>query len=145
MSTYERTPLAITMCLALVIAALALIMANFDWPTSRIVQGGFSITEQDILLYDVLPLIIAGYAVGLGAIAITRFIFPRSNTKAVLCVVFACAGLAALPVLMLSAAISGAPTIRDLGATMMLFAVPAAIATWTVISSCLARSSCRSG
>jgi hypothetical protein len=95
---------------------------------------GLSISEHDILIYDVFPLILVGFVIGLGAIAITRFIFPRSSIKVVLYVVGACAGLAALPVLWLSAAI-GARNIRDLGAIAMLFAVPSAIVTWDVISS----------
>jgi hypothetical protein len=136
MSQYERTPPATAVCLALVVAAFALFIANFEWPTSRIVQQGFSISDRDILVYDVLPIVVAGYVIGLGAIAITHFIFPKSSIKIVLYVVGACAGLAALPLLVLSAAFSGAPTIRDLGAIAMLFAVPLAIATWAVISSC---------
>ena len=96
MSTYERTLPATAMCLALVVAALALFIANFEWPTSRIVREGFSISERDILVYDVLPIIVAGYVIGLGAIAITRFIFPRSSIKVVFYVVGACAGLAGL-------------------------------------------------
>jgi len=135
MNTHERTPLAIAVCLVLIVAAFVLFITNFEWPTSRIVREGLSISERDILIYDVFPIIGTGYVIGLGAIAITRFIFPRSSIKLVLYVVGACAGLAALPLLMLSAAISGKPTIRDLGATAMLFAVPLAIATWAVISS----------
>src|SRR5262249_18410825 len=81
------------------------------------------------------PIIGAGYVIGLGAIAITRFIFPRSSIKVVLAVVVACAGLVALPLLALSKAISGTPTTRDLGAVAMLLAVPLGIATWAVISS----------
>jgi len=135
MNTYERTPLATAICLALVVAAFVLFIASFEWPTSRIVREGFSISERDILVYDVLPIIGAGYVIGFGAIAITRFIFPRSSIKVVLAVVVACAGLVALPLLALSKAISGTPTTRDLGAIAMLFAVPLGIATWAVISS----------
>jgi hypothetical protein len=135
MTMYERTPQAAAVCLALVIAAFVLFIANFEWPTSRIVHNGFSINERDVLVYDVLPILGAGYVIGLGAIAITRFIFPRSSIKVVLCVAGACAGLVALPILALSVEISGTPTIRDLGAIAMLFAVPLAIATWAVISS----------
>jgi hypothetical protein len=134
MYTYERTAPATAVCLALVVAAFGLFIANFEWPTSRMVRKGFSISENDILVYDVLPIVVAGFVVGLGAIAITRFIFPRSSIKVVLYVVGACAGLAALPLLWLSTAI-GARNIRDLGAIAMLFAVPLAIATWAVISS----------
>src|SRR5262245_1369173 len=134
MNTDARTPLATAVCLSLVIAAFVLFIANFEWPTSRIVRDGFSISERDILLYDVLPTVVAGYAIGLGAIAITRFVFPRSSIKVVLYVVGACAALAALPLLWLSAAI-GARNIRDLGTIAMLFAAPLAIATWAVISS----------
>ena len=92
-------------------------------------------TEREVLVYDVLPVVIAGYVIGLGAIAITRFFFPRSSIKVVLYVVGACAGLAALFILWLSAAIGGTRNIRDFGAIAMLFAVPLAIATWAVISS----------
>ena len=130
----ERTPLAILMCLALVVAAFALFIANFDWPTSRIVQQGFPITERDILVYDVLPIIAAGYGIGLCAIAITRFIFPKSNIKTIFYVVGACAVLVALPFLMLSVAISGTPPIRDLGTIAMFFAVPLAIVSWAFVS-----------
>src|SRR5262245_30758539 len=136
MNTHERTPPAIAVCLALIVAAFVVFIANFDWPTSRMVREGHSISERDILVYDVFPTIGAGYVIGLGAIAITRFIFPRSSIKVVLYVVGACAGLAALAFLKLSVAISGTPPIRDLGTIAMLFAVPLAIATWAVISWC---------
>jgi hypothetical protein len=135
MSAYERTPLATLVCLALIVAAFALFIKNFEWPTSRIVQRGFSITERDILVYDVLPIIVAGYVIGFGAIAVTHFLFPKSSIKMVLYVVGACAALAALPLLALSAAISGVPNIRDLGVIAMIFAVPLAIATWIMVSS----------
>jgi hypothetical protein len=134
MSAYERTPLAITVCLVFVVAAFALLIANFEWPTSRMVRGGHSLSERDILVYDVLPLIAAGYGIGLGAIAITRFIFPKSNIKAILYAMGASATLVALPLLALSVAISGTPVLRDLGVLAMLFAVPAAIATWAIVS-----------
>jgi hypothetical protein len=133
-STDKRTVPATALCLFLIVAALGLFMSNFEWPTSRIVREGFSISQYDILVYDVLPIIAAGFAIGLGAIAITHFIFPRSSIKVVLYVVGACAGLAALSLLWLSAAI-GARNIRDLGAIAMLFAVPLAIATWAFIAS----------
>ena len=103
MHTYERTAPATAVCLALVVAAFGLFITTFEWPTSRMVRNGFSISESDILVYDVLPIVIAGFLIGLGAIAITRFIFPRSSIKVVLYVVGACAGLAALPLLWLSA------------------------------------------
>jgi hypothetical protein len=134
MSSDERTAPATAVCLVLVVTAFRLFIANFEWPTSRMVREGFSISENDILVYDVLPIIVAGFVIGLGAIAITRFFFPRSSIKMVLYVVGACAALAALPLLWLSAAI-GTRNIRDLGAIAMLFAVPLAIATWAVISS----------
>jgi hypothetical protein len=134
MYTYERTAPATAVCLALVVVAFGLFIANFEWTTSRMVRRGLSISEHDILIYDVFPLILVGFVIGLGAIAITRFIFPRSSIKVVLYVAGACAGLAALPVLWLSAAI-GAGNIRDLGVIAMLFAVPSAIATWAVLSS----------
>jgi hypothetical protein len=129
---YERTPLAAVVCLALVVAGLVLFNANFEWPTSRI---GRPPSEREILVYDVLPIVVAGYVIGLCAIAITRFIFPRSSIKVILCVVGACAALVSLPLLALSAAI-GASNIRDHGTIAMLFAVPLAIATWAIISSC---------
>jgi hypothetical protein len=143
MNTYERTPAATAVCLALVVAAFVLFIANFEWPTSRMVREGFFNSERDILVYDVLTVIGAGYLIGLGAIATTRFIFPRSSIKVVLYIVGACAGLVALPLLGLSAAISGTPTTRDLGAIAMLFAVPLAIATWAVISSYRAKREAR--
>jgi len=132
MNAYERTPAAAALCLVLVVAAFWLFNANFEWPTSRL---GRPPSEREILVYDVLPIVIAGYVIGLGAIAITRFFFPRSSIKVVLYVVGACAGLAALFILWLSAAIGGTRNIRDFGAIAMLFAVPLAIATWAVISS----------
>ena len=131
MNAYERTPAAAALCLVLVVAAFWLFNANFEWPTSRL---GRPPSEREILVYDVLPIVIAGYVIGLGAIAITRFFFPRSSMKVVLYVVGACAGLAALFILWLSAAI-GERNIRDFGMIAMLFAVPLAIATWAVISS----------
>jgi hypothetical protein len=132
MNAYERTPAAAAVCLALIVAAFWLFNANFEWPTSRL---GRPPSEREILVYDVLPIVVAGYVIGLGATAITRFIFPKSSIKVVLYVVGACAVVLALPLLALSAAISGTPTIRDLGAIAMLFAVPLAIATWAGISS----------
>ena len=132
MNAYERTPAAAAVCLVLVVAAFWLFIANFEWPTSRL---GRPPSEREILVYDVLPIVVAGYVIGLGATAITRFIFPKSSIKVVLYVVGACAVVLALPLLALSAAISGTPTIRDLGAIAMLFAVPLAIATWAGISS----------
>jgi hypothetical protein len=135
MSAYERTPLAATVCVALVVAAFVLHIATFEWPTSRIVQAGHSLSEKDILVYDVLPIIVIGYVIGLGAIAITRFVFPKSNVRTILYVVGACTALVAVPFLMLAVAISGTPTDRDLGTIAMLFAVPLAIATWAIVSS----------
>ena len=132
MNAYERTPAAAAVCLVLKVAAFWLFFANFEGPTSRL---GRPPSEREILVYDVLPIVIAGYVIGLGAIAITRFFFPRSSMKVVLYVVGACAGLAALFILWLSAAIGGTRNIRDFGAIAMLFAVPLAIATWAVISS----------
>jgi hypothetical protein len=70
-STDKRTVPATALCLFLIVAALGLFMSNFEWPTSRIVREGFSISQYDILVYDVLPIIAAGFAIGLGAIAIT--------------------------------------------------------------------------
>ena len=131
MNAYERTPAAVAVCLVLVVAAFWLFIANFEWPTSRL---GRPPSEREILVYDVLPNVIAGYMIGLGAIAITRFFFPRSSIKVVLYGVGACAGLAALFILWLSAAI-GERNIRDFGTIAMLFAVPLATATWAVISS----------
>jgi hypothetical protein len=131
MNTQERTPAAVAVCLTLVVAALWLFIANFEWPTSRL---GRPPSEREILVHDILPIIVAGYVIGLGAIAITRFIFPKSSIKVILYVAVACAGLAALPLLWLSAAI-GAGNIRDFGTIAMLFAMPLAIATWAVISS----------
>jgi len=133
MNTHERTAPAAALCLALVVAAFVLFIANFDWPTSRI---GRPPTNREILVYDALPNIAVGYLIGLAAIAITRFLFPKSSIKLILYVAAAGAGLAALPYLALAGALSGTPTIRDLGTIAMLFAVPLAIATWAVISWC---------
>jgi hypothetical protein len=133
MNTHERTPLATAVCLALVVAAFVLFAATFEWPTSRL---GRAPSEREILVYDVFPEIVAGYVIGLGAIAIARFIFPKSNIKVVLYVVVACAGLVSLALLKLSAAIGGPTNPRDLGGVASLFAVPLAIATWAVISWC---------
>ena len=135
MSEYEKTPLAITLCLVLVVAAFVLFIAYFEWPTSRIVREGHSISARDILVRDVVPTILAGYAIGLAAMAITRFIFPRSNIMAIFGAAGACAALVALPFLALAVAISGKPTIRDLGSIAMFFAVPLAVGTWAMISS----------
>lgn len=143
MSTFEKTPLATALCLALVVAGFALFVANFEWPTSRIVRAGFPIGNGDILIRDVIPIVIAGYAIGLGAIAITRFVFPKSGIKTILYVVAACAGLAALPLLALSVAISGTPTIRDLGAVAMVLSVPLAVATWAAVASLLSKRQAR--
>jgi hypothetical protein len=126
-NAYVRTPAAAAVCLALVVAAFWLFNANLEWPTSRL---GRPPSVLEILVYDVLPIVVAGYVIGLGAIAITRFFFPGSSIKVVLYVVGACAGLVAMPLLALSAAIGVPRNIRDLGTIAMLFAVPLAIATW---------------
>jgi hypothetical protein len=131
MSAHERTPAAIAVYLALVVAAFVLFTATFEWPTARL---GRAPSEQEILVYDVIPEIVAGYVIGLAAMAITRFIFPKSSIRLALYVAGACAILVALPLLKLSVAISGTPTARDLGAVASLFAVPLAIATWAVAS-----------
>lgn len=135
MSTHERTPLAAIVCLVLAGAGLVLFDTNFAWPTSQI---GRPPTQSEILVYDVLPLVVAGYVIGLCAIAITRFIFPRSSIRVILIAAGACAAVVSMPLLMLSAAI-GASNIRDHGTIAMLFAVPAAIATWAVIASLFAK------
>ena len=139
MDTYERTPLATVVCLALVVGGFVLFIANFEWPTSRIRP---SHTESEILIYDILPIVVAGFVIGLVAIAITRFIFPRSSIKVILYVALASAGLLSLPLLALSAAI-GAGNIRDHGTIAMLFAVPLAIATWAAIASYRAKPEAR--
>ena len=95
---------------------------------------GSAPSVREILVYDVLPIVVAGYVIGLLAIAITRFIFPKSSIKLILYVVCACAALAALPFLWLSNAIA-AGNIRDFGTIAMIFAVPLAIATWAAVSS----------
>jgi hypothetical protein len=135
MDTYERTPLATVVCLALVVAGLVLFNTNFEWPTSQL---GRPPSQREILVQDVLPLVVAGYVIGLVAIAITRFIFPRSNIKVILSAAGAGAALLSLPLLMLSAAL-GSSNIRDPGMIAMLFAVPLAIATWAAIASFFAK------
>jgi hypothetical protein len=139
MSTSERTPLAVVVCLALVVAGFVLFITNFEWPTSHIDRPP---SLKEILVYDVLPIVIAGYVIGLCAIAITRVIFPRSSIKVILIAAAGCAALVSLPLLMLSVAI-GASNIRDHGAIAMLFAVPLAIATWAVIASLVAKREAR--
>jgi hypothetical protein len=136
---YERTPAAAAVCLALVVAAFVLLIANFEWPTYRL---GRPPSDREILVYDDLPAIVAGYVIGLGAIAITRFFFPRSSIKVVLYVVGACAVVVALLLLWLSVALGGTST-RDVGPEAMLLAVPLAIATWAVISWCRAKREAR--
>jgi hypothetical protein len=117
--------------LALVVAAFVLLIANFEWPTYRL---GHPPSDREVLVYDGLPAIVAGYVIGLGATAITRFFFPGSSIKVVLYVVGACAVVVALLLRWLSAALGGT-LISDLGPIAMLIAVPLAIATWAVISS----------
>lgn len=135
MDRNERTASATALCLTLAVAAFWLFIANFEWPTSRIVRNGFAIDQSDILVYDVLPIVAAGYAIGLAAIAITRFVFPRSDIKVILYVAGACAALVSLPLMLLSVALGGARNIRDLGTIAMVFAVPLAVATWAGIAS----------
>jgi hypothetical protein len=130
MNTYERTPLAAAVCLALIIAGFMLFSANFEWPTGRL---GRPPTDREIWISDIVPMIVAGYVIGLGSIGITRLIFPRSSIKVILYVVVACAALVSLFDLYLSTAI-GAHNIRDTGAIVMYFMAPLAIATWAVIS-----------
>ena len=131
MSTNERTPMAAIVCVVLAFAGIVLFNTNFEWPTSQL---GRPPSQREILVYDVLPIVIAGYVIGLCAIAITRFIFPRSSIKVILIAAGACAAVVSLPLLMLSAAL-GSSNIRDPGTVAMLFAVPLAIATWAVVSS----------
>ena len=135
MNANERTPLAAIVCLVLAGAGLVLFDTNFEWPTSQL---GRPPSQREILVYDVLPIVIAGYVTGLCAIAITRFVFPRSSIKTILIVICGCAAVVSLPLLMLSAAI-GASNIRDHGTIAMLFAVPLAVATWAVIASLFAK------
>ena len=135
MNTNDRTPLAAIVCLVLAGVGLVLFDTNFEWPTSQI---GRPPTQREILIYDVLPLVVAGYLIGLCAIAITRFIFPRSSIKVILIAAGACAAVVSLPLMMLSAAL-GSSNIRDPGTIAMLFAVPLAIATWAGIASLFAK------
>jgi hypothetical protein len=134
MSAHEKTVPAVAVCLTLIVAAFVLFVQLFEWPTSRIVRAGFSITEQDIWVRDVLPIVLAGYFIGLAAMAVTRLLFPRSSIKAVLYVVGAFAGVVALFVLYLSIAIGGKPAIRDLGAIAMLIMAPLGGATWAALA-----------
>lgn len=127
----SRTPAATVVCLALIVAGFVLFEMAFEWPTSGL---GRPPSQSEILIYDVLPIVVAGYVIGLCAIAITRCLFPRSSIKAILGVVGAIAALLSLLLLALATAI-GAHNIRDIGAVAMLFAVPLAIATWASISS----------
>ena len=135
MNTNDRTPLAAIVRLVLAGAGLVLFDTSFEWPTSQL---GRPPSQREILVYDVLPIVIAGYAIGLCAIAITRFIFPRSSIKVILIAAGACAAVVSLPLLMLSAAL-GSSNIRDPGTVAMLFAVPLAIATWAGIASFFAK------
>ena len=135
MNTNDRTPLAAIVCLVLAGAGLVLFDTSFEWPTSQL---GRPPSQREILVYDVLPLVVAGYVTGLCAIAITRFIFPRSSIKVILIAAGACAAVVSLPLLMLSAAL-GSSNIRDPGTIAMLFAVPLAIATWAGIASLFAK------
>jgi hypothetical protein len=130
MNTHERTVPATVGYLVLVVAAFSLMIEFFRWPTSRL---GRPPSGTEILVYDVLPEVVAGYAIGLGAMALTRFVFPRANIKVLFVVVVACAALTAFLLLKLAAAI-GPTNPRDLGAVASLFAVPVAIATWGVVS-----------
>jgi hypothetical protein len=132
MNTYERTWPAAAVCLALVVSGLWLFDTNFEWPTGRL---GRPPTQREIWVDDILPIIVAGYGIGLSAIAITRFFFPRSDIKTILYVVAGGAVLISGPLLMLSAAISGTPTDRDFGSILEIFAAPLAIASWAVIAS----------
>jgi len=131
MNTYERTPLAAAVCLALIVTGLELFTSYFEWPTSQL---GRPPTEREIWVSDVLPEIVAGYVIGLGSIAITRLIFPRSSIRVIFYVVGACAVLVSLFVLYLSTAIGDTRNIRDFGAIAMYLMAPLAIATWAVMS-----------
>lgn len=139
MSAHERTPLAAIVCVVLAFAGIVLFNSNFAWPTSQL---GRPPTQREILVLDVLPIVIAGYVIGLVAIAITRFIFPKSSIKVILIAATACAAVVSLPLMMLSAAL-GSTNIRDDGGIAMLFAVPLAIATWAAIASLFAKREAR--
>jgi hypothetical protein len=139
MNTNERTPLAAIVCVVLAFAGIVLFNSNFAWPTSEL---GRPPSQREILVLDVLPIVIAGYVIGLCAIAITRFIFPRSSIKMILIAAGACAAVVSLPLLMLSAAL-GSSNIRDPGTIAMLFAVPLAIVTWAAIASLFAKREAR--
>jgi hypothetical protein len=74
----DWTPAATAVCLVLIVAGFVLFNAAFEWPTSRI---GRPPSDSEILIYDVLPIIVAGYLIGLCAIASTRFTFPGRATR----------------------------------------------------------------
>jgi hypothetical protein len=78
-----KGPPATAVCLALVVAAFGMFIANYEWPTSRLVRKGLSINENDILVYDVLLIIVAGFVIGLGAMAIPDEVAARWNGKEV--------------------------------------------------------------
>lgn len=140
MSPHRGTLPATTLCLVVIVAQLALLLSYFEWPTSQIVRQGFPLNERDILVKDVIPIVAAGYIIGSIAMALTHVVFPKARIMVILYVVGACAGLAMSAFLLLSVAISGSPTIRDLGALAMLFAIPLAIATWAAVVSSWTRS-----
>lgn len=140
MSPHRGTLPATTLCLVVIVAQLALLISYCEWPTSQIVRQGFPLNERDILVKDVIPIVAAGYIIGSIAMALTHVVFPKARIMVILYVVGACAGLAMSAFLLLSVAISGTPTIRDLGALAMLFAIPLAIATWAAVVSSWTRS-----
>lgn len=140
MGPHRRTLPATTLCLVIIVAQFALFHSYFEWPTSQIVRQGFPLNERDILVYDVIPVVAAGYIIGLIAVALTHVVFPKARIMVMLYVVGACAGLAMSAFLLLSVAVSGIPPIRDLGIIAMLFATPLAIATWAAVASSWTRS-----
>src|SRR5688572_4415274 len=92
MNRYEKTPQATATCLAFVVAGFVLLFIPLAWLTSADISG------SSTLLYEIIPMIVAGYVIGLGAIAITHAGFPRSDLIVVLAVVGFSAAVVALPV-----------------------------------------------
>ncbi|BAT58450.1 hypothetical protein GJW-30_1_00975 [Variibacter gotjawalensis] len=105
----------------------------FEWPTARLVQEGHALQERDIWLYDVLPIIVAGYLMGFVAMMLTRFLFPRARSKPILISVGVCAGAVGLLLIHLSLVIAGRMPDRDIGSLGMILMIVVGVATWSAI------------
>jgi hypothetical protein len=114
------TAIATFVCLLLIVAGFALFRSFVAWPTSLL---GEPPEEWQIMLFDNLPVVVSGFVIGVGAMLVTRRIFPQADTKTILYTVGALHLAVAALLMMLSGAIGGGTNTRDIAAVVALVAV----------------------